>query len=248
MKHAIVRRNTTERPKLIAHRGFTPAAPENSLPAFEAAGKLGFWAIETDVRKTRDGVLVCYHDVDAEVMYNGSGPIAEFSYQELSRLRLRRGSGLERYPAQTLGMPTFRAYLEICRRYGCIPFVEIKTTDADEILHYACRYFRKKDLMVSSASMEHLLQARRAAPGVFIHHIFSNPEDMRRISRMGNGGVSYDYSDINTFPTALLEETHRAGVLCCLRAGDSVESVREMIAMGLDYIPTNCVFSLSEKN
>ena len=47
----------TSFPRLIAHRGFTPLAPENSLFAFEVAGRLGFWAIESDVHETRDGLL-----------------------------------------------------------------------------------------------------------------------------------------------------------------------------------------------
>ena len=45
--------------KLIAHRGYAVHAPQNSLEAFETAGRLGYWAIETDVHKTLDGVLVC---------------------------------------------------------------------------------------------------------------------------------------------------------------------------------------------
>ena len=83
----IFRPNTSQHPKLIAHRGFTPAAPQNTLAAFQAAGRRGFWAIETDVRKTRDGVLVCCHDADTSSHYQGGGPIAECTYEELSRLR-----------------------------------------------------------------------------------------------------------------------------------------------------------------
>ena len=57
--------------KLIAHRGYAVHAPQNSLEAFEAAGKLGYWAIETDVHKTKDGVLVCNHDATVDHMFNG---------------------------------------------------------------------------------------------------------------------------------------------------------------------------------
>ena len=41
-----------ERPIFMAHRGFTPVAPENSIVSFEAAAERGYWAIETDVHET----------------------------------------------------------------------------------------------------------------------------------------------------------------------------------------------------
>ena len=107
----ITRPNTIHHPKLIAHRGYTPVAPENSLPAFEAAGKEGFWAIETDVHKSLDGVLVCNHDPATDRMYDGSGAIAQMTYDGLMRLRLAAGDGLEGYPEEALRMPTFRSIL-----------------------------------------------------------------------------------------------------------------------------------------
>lgn len=48
--------------KVLAHRGLCLAAPENTLAAFEAAVRAGVDGIETDVRRTADGVLVLVHD------------------------------------------------------------------------------------------------------------------------------------------------------------------------------------------
>jgi glycerophosphoryl diester phosphodiesterase len=47
---------------VIAHRGASRAAPENTLAAFRLAGELGADAVELDVRRTADGVLVVHHD------------------------------------------------------------------------------------------------------------------------------------------------------------------------------------------
>ena len=52
-------RNSLRNPKIIAHRGYHMIAPENSLPAFRIAAEMGAWAIETDVHRTKDGVMVC---------------------------------------------------------------------------------------------------------------------------------------------------------------------------------------------
>lgn len=49
-------------PQVIAHRGASKAEPENTLAAFSAAGRLGADAVELDVRRTRDAVLVIHHD------------------------------------------------------------------------------------------------------------------------------------------------------------------------------------------
>ncbi|MCB1000745.1 MAG: glycerophosphodiester phosphodiesterase [Acidimicrobiales bacterium] len=49
---------------MIAHRGASAAAPENTVEAFALAGRLGADAVELDVRRTRDGVLVVHHNPD----------------------------------------------------------------------------------------------------------------------------------------------------------------------------------------
>jgi glycerophosphoryl diester phosphodiesterase len=50
--------------QVIAHRGASKAAPENTVDAFALAGRMGADAVELDVRATRDGVLVVHHDPD----------------------------------------------------------------------------------------------------------------------------------------------------------------------------------------
>lgn len=52
------------RPLVVAHRGASALAPENTTAAFKLAQGLGADGIETDVRLTSDGVPVCFHDPD----------------------------------------------------------------------------------------------------------------------------------------------------------------------------------------
>lgn len=229
----IYEKQTTASQKLIAHRGYTPAAPQNSLAAFRAAGERGFWAVETDVRATRDGVLVCCHDSTVDSLYDGTGTVEELCWAELSRLHYR-GAPEER-------MPLFREYLELCRTYGATPFIEVKTAHVKDVLDQALERFAPEELVLSSLQLEHLLQARIFCGSVFLHHIFSTSEQMRQLSELGRCGVSYKYAALDEVPDGLIEETHQAGVLVCLRAGDTPETVRQMIGLGLDYIPTNCV-------
>lgn len=71
---------------LIAHRGYSADAPENTLAAFDLAIARGFLHIETDVQLTSDGVPVLFHDKELDRHTNGQGYLAETSYQELLQL------------------------------------------------------------------------------------------------------------------------------------------------------------------
>lgn len=236
------RANTLETPKLIAHRGYAVAAPQNSMASFEAAGNLGFWAIETDVRKSKDGVLVCCHDSTVDSMFYGSGAVEEMAFDQLKQLRFRqdKANGCKA-PG---GIPSFEEYLALCKDYNCIPFIETKTSDISDVLDEASRYFCEDEIVISSVQFQHLELVRQITDKVFIHHIFSDENRLLRLQELRNCGLSYNYPDYRQCPADLIHKTHAAGVQLCLRAGDSIQAVRDMIVLGLDYIPTNCISSI----
>ena len=59
------------------------------------------------------------------------------------------------------------------------------------------------------------------------------------LADMGNAGLSYNYPDLDTVPEGLVGRVHAKGVKICFRAGDTPEAVARMLALGIDYIPTN---------
>jgi glycerophosphoryl diester phosphodiesterase len=73
-------------PWLVAHRGGSALAPENTLAAFDRAVELGADAIETDVHLTRDGVVVVFHDDDTERLTGAPGTIEARTLAEVSAL------------------------------------------------------------------------------------------------------------------------------------------------------------------
>ncbi|MFO0748108.1 MAG: glycerophosphodiester phosphodiesterase family protein [Myxococcota bacterium] len=76
------------RPALLAHRGASHAAPENTLRAFAHALDVDAAdGLELDVRLTRDLVPVVFHDVELERMTGQGGNLAERSWDELATLR-----------------------------------------------------------------------------------------------------------------------------------------------------------------
>ena len=73
-------------PLIIAHRGDLSTAPENTLPAFQRAWDAGADGVELDVRVTRDGKLVVFHDRTLERTSNGRGPVSNFTLTEIRSL------------------------------------------------------------------------------------------------------------------------------------------------------------------
>ena len=79
----------------FAHRGGYLGGPENTLPAFAEAVRLGFRYLETDVRVTADGVLLAFHDARLERITDASGAVAELPWRTV---RTARVGGLEPIP------------------------------------------------------------------------------------------------------------------------------------------------------
>ena len=75
-----------ERPMVYGHRGFSGAAPMNTLPAFEMAADCGADGVELDVQLSADGQAVVIHDFTVDASTDGSGPVGEMSLAELREL------------------------------------------------------------------------------------------------------------------------------------------------------------------
>lgn len=71
---------------LIAHRGASAEAPENTLAAFDLALEQGAKALELDVRLSADGVPVAIHDATVERTTDGHGPVAGHTLAQLKAL------------------------------------------------------------------------------------------------------------------------------------------------------------------
>lgn len=73
-----------------AHRGACGHAPESTMMAFHNAARLGVKGIETDVSKTKDGVLVLFHDTSLQRLMGVEGNIEDYTYEELREFRIKK--------------------------------------------------------------------------------------------------------------------------------------------------------------
>jgi choline-sulfatase len=74
---------TAPNPLVIAHRGSSAQAPENTLPAFQLAWEQGADGIEADFQLTKDGHIVCFHDKDTKRLAGRPLAIADATLEEL---------------------------------------------------------------------------------------------------------------------------------------------------------------------
>lgn len=100
------------RPIAFAHRGGSLEAEENTMPAFERAIGLGYRHIETDVRATRDGVAVLFHDATLERMAGRPERIDALDWAALAELRLKGGGRVPRLDELLAAFPGLFINLE----------------------------------------------------------------------------------------------------------------------------------------
>jgi glycerophosphoryl diester phosphodiesterase len=81
------------RPRVIAHRGLAPDAPENTLLAFLRALSAGASHLETDIHASADGVAVIAHDPDLSRVAGRRAQVAQLTMPELRRIDLGHGQG-----------------------------------------------------------------------------------------------------------------------------------------------------------
>ncbi len=83
---------------IYAHKGACGHAPENTMMAFYNAVRMGVNGIETDVKKTKDGVLVLFHDSTLERLTGEEGSISDYTYEELCAFTVKQHGMEDKIP------------------------------------------------------------------------------------------------------------------------------------------------------
>lgn len=112
--------------KSIAHRGYSFMAPENTLPAYELAAKMGFKYVECDIVFTKDGVPVLIHDDTIDRTSNGSGEVVNMTLEDLRKYDYGFWMGLDYLGTK---IPTFEEFIILCKELNLHPYIEIKWTN-----------------------------------------------------------------------------------------------------------------------
>jgi glycerophosphoryl diester phosphodiesterase len=119
--------NHPEQVMVTAHRAAHLHYPENSLAALNEAIRLGVDIVETDVRETKDHVLVIMHNNKVDHPTNGKGELAGYTYKQLCKLRLLQDGK----PTNEI-IPTLEQYL-IAAKGKVLVDLDFKLDDDDAL-------------------------------------------------------------------------------------------------------------------
>lgn len=114
--------------QMVAHRGYSGAYPENTLSAFAGAYACGAKTVEFDVRKTKDGELVIYHDDTLKKLDGTDNSIADYTYDELLQLDAGEWYGRE---FRLERIPTLDQTLDLLQSTNMRLFCELKDIGDD---------------------------------------------------------------------------------------------------------------------
>jgi glycerophosphoryl diester phosphodiesterase len=152
---------------VIAHRGASGSAPENTLVAFERAAEEGADAFELDVRLTADGVPVVHHDQTLDRTTAGTGMLRALRLEQLRLLDAGfrfTGDGGRTHPFRggEARIPTLQEVLQAFPEVPCM--VEIKEPEAQEAVRQVVLEQRAVERCVLASERHEALRVFREPP------------------------------------------------------------------------------------
>ena len=221
--------------RVTCHRGYSAAAPENTLPAFEAAIAAGADCAELDVQMTKDGAVVLTHDTSLARTTGCNADVMDLTLDEVKALDAGSYFGAE-FAGTTI--PTLQEVLDTCK--GRIRLnIEIKpSSKTPQLEAETARLIEENgwenDCVVTSLSYESLVKVKQAAPGIQCGYILA----------VGVGNY-YDlpaadfFSVESTFiTTGMVQQLHLRGKTVSAWTIDREEDAVRMKELGVDDMIT----------
>jgi glycerophosphoryl diester phosphodiesterase len=165
------------KPLIIAHRGASALAPENTLAAFARALTDGAEGIEFDVRLAGDGVPVVFHDFSLQRIGRCAGNVSDFTAKELQNFDAGTWFNLknphradEKFSAETI--PTFVELLDFLNDYKGVLYLELKCAESETIslTETVCKIIRESRFLpqvkLNSFNLRAVAHARKTFPEI----------------------------------------------------------------------------------
>lgn len=163
-----------KRPLVVAHRGASGVAPENTMAAFERAVEMGADMIELDVHATKDGQIVVIHDavLNRTTTGNARGSVVWFTLDELNTLDAGSWKGTE-FAGEKI--PTLQEVLSAFKGRTKV-LIEIKAKNIeDKIVEIIRETGTEDDVVIQSFDAEAVRRCRDLLPEVPAGVLFSAP-------------------------------------------------------------------------
>lgn len=248
--------NTTKIDKkqalMIAHRGLSGLEPENSIPAFVAAGNRSHFGVETDVHVTADGKFVIIHDDTTKRVAGDTIRIEETSHALIRKVvldnlcRLERLAGVEKKDLKSrtdLIIPNLEDYITICQKYEKICVLELKNqfdpADIARMVEEIREIGYLDSVIFISFNLQNLIELRKLLPEQRLQYL-TEAYDEEILAAMDQYNLDYDvYHPVLT--QEIIDEVHAHGHKVNCWTVDNPEQGEHLAAMGVDFITSNCL-------
>lgn len=228
-------------PLTIAHRGDPASAPENTMPAIEAALASGAEVLEIDLRMTADGHAVVFHDELLDRTTDGTGPLATRTLAELQALDAGGWYG-SRWAGT--GIPTFTEVLPVLQRSDARALLELKglwTAEAlQPLIAGIYRYGVQDRVVLASFELETLLQLWREAPSlpraVIVRRLPDDP-----VAFAASVGATTVVTSLRSFTVepAFAEQLRAAGLTIIVYTLNRADLWQQALDLGVDGVVTD---------
>lgn len=233
--------------EIIAHRGFSSIAPENTLAAFELAIARGASSIEFDIQLSADSVPVIFHDATLERITGVSGKVRDKNLSQLQTLDAGKWFG-----AEFLGqkIPTLKEALSILKNVDKFLYFDVKPhcewldSEVASFVNTLNDAGIKEKCVITSFSDRFLGQVRRLSDGLAIGHIVANLEAYKTqlVKAVVNRDnlISSQYRVLLDNP-ALIQASRSQGVDIVAWTVDDRTDMQKLVDLGITRIVTNCL-------
>jgi glycerophosphoryl diester phosphodiesterase len=227
-----------DRPVLVvAHRGASEEAPENTLAAYRAAMAHGVQAAECDVRLSADGAVVVIHDPSLERTTDGSGPVAARTLAELRRLD---AGGWKAPVFAGERIPQLGEVLDLVRGRMTL-FVDLK--DGRDLEARIARVVGSRtDVVALAFDPARIARMRGLLPHVpAMLLVRREPDDEMEmlLTVAGQAGASLLGVEVAGVDRPLIEAAHRAGLGVFAWTVNDPLSAQALVAAGIDGLITD---------
>lgn len=225
---------------IAAHKGACRFAPENTMPAFELAEKIGTQYFEFDVLRSRDGELVVIHDEFLTRTTNGRGFVRHRNYYGDMEF-LDAGSWFSpRFEGERL--PTLGQVLEWARDKDIIPIIEFKQYGiARQVKEELVRTRMARRAVCFGYFLKELDELKRYSPETatvpqFWSRNLSSAWAIRYLSAGRHTALSQPSFMLSG---RMVEDAHRAGYPVLTATINDAPTLKKFIGWGTDVILTD---------
>jgi len=217
----------------IAHRGgIVEGYPENTLAAFRHAITSGAEVIEIDLRGTRDGEVVIMHDETLNRTTNGTGPVANYTLQELKKLDAGYGEQI----------PAYEEVLELVSNTAVKLLLDIKIDpklDKRKVVWLTEKHGAVLDIIAGVRNLDDLKEFRALDPNIRTLGFIATPFEIEKYVAAGVDIIRLWSWWIFLYPK-LVTKVQQLGTPVWASAGDNPrQDLERLIMRGVNGIITN---------